>query len=249
MTEIDGRTGGGTDGPRLAAACYSPPTPRVSRLDADDVNSARTTGVNVIERVGVEPRPEKTDVGTRALPAPLLSSKRLIVGSASDRAEFEADVIASRVVDVMNRATTPDLTAWPTMPALADGRIRRRIDPDALPRTPGPEGGALDEELSGRIRRSAGGGRPLPAPMRRNLSAELGTDLDDVRVHAESRIAPMVGARAFTIGRDMHFSPGEYQPGVAAGRRLIGHEIGHVIQQIGVVDEPAHVSGPADHLF
>src|SRR3954471_20874347 len=42
-----------------------------------------------------------------------------------------------------------------------------------------------------------------------------------------------IEARAFTLGRDIAFAPGEYAPGTAQGRRLIAHELAHVVQQTG----------------
>ena len=44
--------------------------------------------------------------------------------------------------------------------------------------------------------------------------------------HAASRA---LGARAFTVGNDISFAAGEYQPTTAAGRRLLAHELAHVV--------------------
>lgn len=38
-------------------------------------------------------------------------------------------------------------------------------------------------------------------------------------------------AFAFTVGRDIAFGPGQYQPDTEAGRRLLAHELAHVVQQ------------------
>ena len=58
----------------------------------------------------------------------------------------------------------------------------------------------------------------------------MGADFSDVRVHVGLH-APVLGANAFATGSRLYFAPGAYNPASAAGRSLIGHELGHVLQQ------------------
>lgn len=56
----------------------------------------------------------------------------------------------------------------------------------------------------------------------------------DVRVHTDDRASTLVRAvraRAFTIGQDVVFGPGEFEPATDKGRHLLAHELTHVIQQ------------------
>jgi hypothetical protein len=76
----------------------------------------------------------------------------------------------------------------------------------------------------------SGVGKPLPEELRERMEPVLGADLSDVRVHEDSK-APSIGAEAYTQGRHIHFTPGKFQPNSLPGRTLIGHEVGHVIQQ------------------
>src|SRR5437764_1501404 len=81
-------------------------------------------------------------------------------------------------------------------------------------------------------------------------AAELGIDLAGVRVHTGAhagRVAAELGARAVTIGDDIFFAAGAYDPESPAGIELIAHEIAHVAQQQrgGPVDE-TRVSRPDD---
>jgi hypothetical protein len=74
------------------------------------------------------------------------------------------------------------------------------------------------------------GGKPLPRAIQRKMEGAFGENLSSVRVH----VAPVVsslGALAFTIGSDLYFAPGQYQPETPAGQRLLGHELAHVVQQ------------------
>jgi hypothetical protein len=78
------------------------------------------------------------------------------------------------------------------------------------------------------------GGRPLDPSARVEMEAHLGADLTRVRVHtdpAASASAAALGARAYTVGHDVVFGPGEYRPADPAGRALLAHELTHVVQQ------------------
>jgi hypothetical protein len=62
----------------------------------------------------------------------------------------------------------------------------------------------------------------------------LGHDLGQVRVHADARAAASaeaMDAHAFTVGRQIVFGQGRYAPATNAGRRLLAHELAHVVQQ------------------
>jgi hypothetical protein len=68
------------------------------------------------------------------------------------------------------------------------------------------------------------------------MEPRFGHDFSRVRVHAEPRAAAAartVSSIAFTLGTDIVFGAGHYTPQTPAGRRLIAHELAHVIQQIG----------------
>ncbi|MCP5114100.1 MAG: DUF4157 domain-containing protein [bacterium] len=66
------------------------------------------------------------------------------------------------------------------------------------------------------------------------MALRFGHDFSPVRIHTSSRAARAaraVQARAFTLGRDIVFGSGQYDPGAEQGRRLIAHELTHTIQQ------------------
>jgi hypothetical protein len=92
----------------------------------------------------------------------------------------------------------------------------------------------MDEENDMRHARAAGSGRPLDPVTRATMEAHLGADLRDVRVHDEAHAAQATAtlhAAAFTTGRDVFFAASRYRPGTPAGRRLLAHELNHVLQQ------------------
>lgn len=78
----------------------------------------------------------------------------------------------------------------------------------------------------------ADAGQPLSEATRADLEPRFGSDLTQVRVHtgpAADRAARSVAAAAFTIGSHITFAERRYAPESIAGRRLLAHEIAHVV--------------------
>ena len=79
-------------------------------------------------------------------------------------------------------------------------------------------------------------GESLPSEVRRYFEPRFGWDFSKVHIHADSdaaRGAQAIQARAYTQGRDIVFGAGEYTPATNEGRRLVAHELAHVVQQEG----------------
>ena len=79
-----------------------------------------------------------------------------------------------------------------------------------------------------------GGGAPLDESVRHEMQARYSADFSGVRVHADataSQSADDLHANAYAIGSDIVFGPGRYAPHSHEGRRLIAHELAHVVQQ------------------
>ncbi|HEV2814902.1 MAG TPA: DUF4157 domain-containing protein [Solirubrobacteraceae bacterium] len=97
-------------------------------------------------------------------------------------------------------------------------------------------GGSVHPSVERAIAAEAPRGRPLAADVAAWAGAGLGDELGDVRVHTGATadaLARAVSARAFTVRRDVFFARGEYRPDTASGRRLLGHELTHAVQQRG----------------
>jgi hypothetical protein len=81
-----------------------------------------------------------------------------------------------------------------------------------------------------------GAGRALDPRARATFERGYGVDLGAVRVHSDpcaAASARALHAQAFTVGNDVVFAEGAYQPHSPAGRELIAHELAHVVQQSG----------------
>lgn len=141
---------------------------------------------------------------------------KLELGPPDDAFEREADRVADAVASG------------------GSGEIRGRVPAGGVQRQEAaPE--EEEEELTNWDRGgSPGTGSPLPIGTRSYMESRLGYDFGSVRVHADQDAAAAAGsvrARAFTVGRDVVFGAGQYAPASDSGRRLLAHELTHVVQQ------------------
>ena len=102
---------------------------------------------------------------------------------------------------------------------------------------------------------SSSSGSALPDTLQRKFESSLGADLSGVRVHTGDSSAAAndaVGAKAYTMGNDIHFGAGHYDPSSKAGEHLLAHEVAHTVQQGGGGAQRMQfklaVSSPADAL-
>ena len=94
-------------------------------------------------------------------------------------------------------------------------------------------------------------GQPLPAPVRAEMEAQFQQNFSPVRVHNDPRAAESargLRASAYTVGNDVVFGPGQYQPGTPRGRRLLAHELTHVVQQSRAAPVGGLTVQPADGI-
>ena len=118
------------------------------------------------------------------------------------------------------------------------------------PAVPRADGAPVDEEamdrrsldsVEARLTSSKGGGQPLPDDIRTSMESAIGADFSAVKVHADDGAGQMsrdLGARAFTHGTDIYFGANTYRPQTTSGRRLLAHELAHVVQQSGGTGPP-----------
>jgi len=154
---------------------------------------------------------------------------KLFVGAAEDPLEHEADAVAAQVM----RMRDPALRVSASPP-----RISRKCatceEEDRL-QTKRVDAGSAGEEAPAAVDEALRSpGRPLDPAARSFLEPRLGRSFDQVRVHTDAPAAESarsVGARAYTVGRDIVFAEGGYAPDSMAGRQLIADELTHVVQQ------------------
>jgi len=145
--------------------------------------------------------------------------RKLAVGSVNDPLETEADAMAARVLSDEHVAAS----AASATPAA----LHRKASSTAVPSVEAPA--SVHQAL-----RSPG--EPLDTATRSSLEPRFGRDLSQVRVHTDSLAAQSaadVQASAYTVGQNVFFAAGNYNPHSAGGKRLLAHELSHTVQQSG----------------
>ncbi|MGM9475507.1 eCIS core domain-containing protein [Pedobacter sp. GSP4] len=95
-------------------------------------------------------------------------------------------------------------------------------------------GGTAPASVQSGISATRGGGTTLPGHISSDLGSKMGADFSGVRIHDTSHAAKMndsINARAFTVGNNIYFNKGEYNPNSQGGKFLLAHELTHTMQQ------------------
>jgi hypothetical protein len=181
----------------------------------------------------VATRPDRHPI-REILRGPALQPK-LASGATGDAYESEADRVAEQVM----RMPEPQLQSagacsgnLPNGRAGPPGSATQRIETTHGGSAPMGKTGApalVNEVL-------AEPGQPLQPAARAFFEPRFGYDFSAVRVHSDAsagRSALEINARAYTVGQHLVFGTGKLAPETDEGRRLLAHELTHVVQQDG----------------
>ena len=148
---------------------------------------------------------------------PRVMQAKLSIGASNDPLEQEADRVADQVL------------AAPTHSAVSGKSLRIQRFAANTSEYGRTAPASIDRVL-------ASPGRPLEPTLQQDMEQRFGHDFSHVRVHsgaAAEQSAQEVNANAYTVGHDVVFGAGRFTPGTHEGRRLIAHELTHVVQQSG----------------
>lgn len=171
----------------------------------------------------------------------------LKIGQPNDVYEKEADRVAAEVIrmpdevvgsqqPVVSRGKEPSVQMRPGRPftgcSLDGGEERIRLSRKTDTATGVGESSGLYHYAS-----FLSGGRPLDRATRDYFEPRLGMDFSHVHVHTGPQAAESartINAKAYTLGNNVIFGAGEYQPETIQGKRLLAHELTHVVQSINL---------------
>jgi len=168
---------------------------------------------------------------------------KLKIDQPDDKYEQEADQIAEKIM-TMPSSTCTSCEEEELQPKLADKISpfiqRQEIDEEEeeeeviQPKRNTDKETKATPEIENHISRTRGLGNPLPFAPRAFMEERFGVDFSPVRIHADSeaaRMARALNAEAFTYRRDIYFGEGRYRPETTEGKKLLAHELTHVVQQ------------------
>ena len=191
--------------------------------DAVKAGGASNKAVNNILRAGVHPK--------------------LKIGAVNDPAEVEADRVADQVMRMPSSISdAPSVSRGNgreivnrKCEACGDEKTIRRQESGGpnIGATISRSSGTLANETASQVVQKLGNGVPLPSSERAFFEPRFGTDLSHVRIHTNSNAqiaSKSINAKAFSLGDNIAFANGEYQPGTIQGRSLLAHEITHTLQ-------------------
>jgi len=175
---------------------------------------------------------------------------KLTIGQPGDTYEQEADAMADQVMR-MSEAPGNDGETIQAKPQSVLQRKCTSCEEEAVQTKPlmmKSEGNSLEATaaLSSQLNTSKGSGAPLGESTNNFMNTAFGTDFSKVRVHTGQNAIQMnqgLHARAFTNGSDIYFNKGEYAPGTADGKRLLAHELTHVVQQGDQLSDRVQLQG------
>jgi len=142
---------------------------------------------------------------------------KLSIGASNDPLEQEADRVADQVLAAPSHSSISGI-------------------PPRIQRYSGHATDGAGTASASVERALASSGRPLEPVLRQDMEQRFGHDFSGVRVHsglAATQSARELNALAYTAGRDIVFDAGKFAPSTNDGRRLLAHELTHVVQQRG----------------
>lgn len=154
------------------------------------------------------------------------AKSRLTIGAPDDAYEREADAVAEQVMRMADERAGPGASAVP--------RLQRRSPVCDDGTTPVAQNQPGPASVQNTLNTS---GQPLSRETRSFFEPRFGHDFSTVRVHTDAaaeRSARELSALAYTVGQDIVFARGQFAPATSEGRRLLAHELTHVVQQAAV---------------
>jgi hypothetical protein len=188
---------------------------------------------------------------------------KLAISEPGDQYEQEADRVAEQVLRMPSSGADGPLQVAGQFSSRSIQRVcqeceedlQRRLDGGEKQKEPhlsdqGSSGSAeADPQVEAQIQSVRGGGHPLPESVRAFFEPRFGYDLSQVRVHTDAKAAELarsVNALAFTVGSDVVFNAGQFTPDTSAGKRLLAHELTHVVQQASAAQTKLTVGAPTE---
>ncbi|MCR8557636.1 DUF4157 domain-containing protein [Mucilaginibacter sp. BJC16-A38] len=179
----------------------------------------------------IEPGKAKCNAASRAFFQP-----RLSINQPNDVYEQEADAMADKVMRMADPAVGQTSFFKP-----ANNSLQRKCstceEDQKIQRMENSENGSTGNNgLDSYVGSLNSSGQSLPESCRQFFEPRFGHDFSNVKLHTDSvaaKSAQSINALAYTTGNNIVFNSGQYSPDSDNGKKLMAHELTHVVQQSG----------------
>lgn len=157
---------------------------------------------------------------------------KLAINQPGDQYEQEADAVADKIMQPEGAKSSFFFNPPPLQRKCAHCEEEEKAQRKEKGNT------TVSPALEENYIQNLSGGEPLQANEKAFFESRIGADFSSVRIHDNSRANESVkniNARAYTHDNHIIFGSGEYQPGTDNGKKLMAHELTHVVQQTGMV--------------
>ncbi len=197
----------------------------IAPVQKDKVPAAQVNGTGVDEM--------------QMMPEPALNGRpiqfKLSVGAPDDPLEHEADAMADRVM----RMPSSNFVQRKCAHCEEEEKVQRRAVASSI--TPyiqakGAGGDIASDSVASQIEATRGRGSSIDRSVQFFMENSFGADFSKVNIHTGDYAVQMsneLNAQAFTVGSDIYFNEGKYNPSTDNGKHLLAHELTHTVQQQG----------------
>jgi hypothetical protein len=161
--------------------------------------------------------------------------RKLSIGAVDDPLEQEADAMADTV---MRMPTQPFVQRKCSHCEEEESVQKKPLASSITPfiQTKGGDGGTASDTVTQQINSTRGSGSNMDRPTQSFMESRFGSDFSGVKIHTGDDAVQMsreLNAQAFTVGSDIYFNSGKYNPSSESGKHLLAHELTHTVQQGG----------------
>jgi Domain of unknown function (DUF4157) len=162
----------------------------------------------------------------------LFIQRKLSIGAVNDPLENEADAMADTVMRMQEQPFVQRKCTQCEEEEIQRKTFTASITP--FIQTKDADGGIASDSVTNQINATRGSGSLMDGPAQSFMESRFGADFSNVKIHTGEDAVQMsreLNAQAFTVGSDIYFNSGKYDPSSYSGKHLLAHELAHTIQQ------------------
>lgn len=158
---------------------------------------------------------------------------KLSIGAVDDPLELEADTMADQVMRMPEQSFIQRKCDHCEQQE-KENELQRKPLSSFIQKKESGNSIVASEVVENQIQSTRGSGSFIDAGARSFMENRFGVGFSDVKIHTNNEAVQMnreLNAKAFTVGNDIYFNEGQYQPGSTDGKQLLAHELTHTLQQ------------------